>query len=403
MMPLKSETKFNAMLVRVELGRAICFCSSSPPAPAPDPNIGIAAQQNAEVAHEALQFSKDMYADYKPYLERLAQKSIDIGDMQQKIAEDQAAQATDYTDYMKGTFRPVEQSLVDEAQSYDAATKGAANADRAETEVNKAYDAQQKNIDINNMGFGINPNSGRTQALQRRFGVEKAADVADARTKAYNDAETVGWAKRMDAAGLGRNLPSNQATSAGLATSAGSSAVNTAQAPGQGFGIGQNIMNSGYGTAISGNNSAGNLYLGQYGAQMQGWNAQQQANATSSAGIGSLVGTIGGAFIGGPMGAAAGKAMFSSKKVKTDKTPIDGDKALEALDATPVEAWTYKPGVEDSGRHIGPYAEDVQKNFGMGDGKSVNLMDELGVTMAAVKALSKKVDRMQAGFGMKRG
>ena len=62
----------------------------------------------------------------------------------------------------------------------------------------------------------------------------------------------------------------------------------------------------------------------------------------------------------------------------------------------------YKPGVEDGDRHIGPYAEDMKRNFGMGDGKSVNLMDELGITMAALKGLADKVDRLErAGFGVK--
>ena len=55
-------------------------------------------------------------------------------------------------------------------------------------------------------------------------------------------------------------------------------------------------MGQGFNTAIAGNQSAGNLYLGQYGAQMQGYAADQAA-------IGGLfqgLGMAGGAYFGMP-------------------------------------------------------------------------------------------------------
>lgn len=305
-MRLKSELKQDAILELRVLGRHVCYCSDTPSAPAPDPNIGAAAAANAAVAADALDFAKEQYADYKPYLEELAQTSLETRDLQQTIATDQAAQATDYAEYMKNTFRPVEQGLVDEAMTYDSNKQGMANADQAAAEISKSYEAADANNARQEMGFGINPNSGRSAALRTRSGVMEAADTAGARTKAMRDAETVGWAKRMDAASLGRNLPGNQATSAGLAVNAGSAAVNSAGAPGSGFQVGSNLMNQGYGTAIQGNNSAGNLYLGQYGAQLQGYQAQSSADAASSAGIGQLAGSAVGAY--GSYAAIAGVA-----------------------------------------------------------------------------------------------
>ena len=60
----------------------------------------------------------------------------------------------------------------------------------------------------------------------------------------------------------------------------------------------------------------------------------------------------------------------------------------------PVEKWKYKDGVADEGQHIGVYAEDFQQATGMGDGKTINLVDGLGLTMKAVQELSEKVDSL---------
>ena len=54
-------------------------------------------------------------------------------------------------------------------------------------------------------------------------------------------------------------------------------------------------MSSGYGGAMSGWNNVGQLGAQTYSTQVQAYNAQQQANAQSSAGMGSMIGALGGA------------------------------------------------------------------------------------------------------------
>ena len=45
---------------------------------------------------------------------------------------------------------------------------------------------------------------------------------------------------------------------------------------------------------------------------------------------------------------------------------------LEKVTALPVETWRYRDEIDPSGkRHIGTYAEDFQRGFGLGDGKSL--------------------------------
>lgn len=92
---------------------------------------------------------------------------------------------------------------------------------------------------------------------------------------------------KADAAALGRNLPSAQATTAGLALTAGNSAANTAQIPANIAAQGTSMMTNGYNTAMQGNSSAGNLLLGQYNAT-----AKAGDNSGAMMGMGSAIGGI---------------------------------------------------------------------------------------------------------------
>jgi hypothetical protein len=87
----------------------------------------------------------------------------------------------------------------------------------------------------------------------------------------------------------------------------------------------------------------------------------------------------------------------SSRAFKTPEGGVDTEALLAAVASLPVEAWRYKPetGLE-SRTHIGPYAEDFQAAFGLGDGVTISPLDALGVCLAAIQALSKKVESLEA-------
>ena len=90
-------------------------------------------------------------------------------------------------------------------------------------------------------------------------------------------------------------------------------------------------------------------------------------------------------------------AVSSSRAFKTAKAEIDTASILAGVAALPVDAWRYKPetGLEQQ-THIGPYAEDFQKAFGVGDGVTISTIDAVGVCLAAIKALSEKVEALEA-------
>jgi len=75
-------------------------------------------------------------------------------------------------------------------------------------------------------------------------------------------------------------------------------------------------------------------------------------------------------------------------------------KALDAVNNMPVTEWTYDQGVGDSGRHVGPMAQDFQRETGKGDGKSIAVQDAIGILMKATQDLDRKVDRMADVIGL---
>ncbi len=122
---------------------------------------------------------------------------------------------------------------------------------------------------------------------------------------------------------------------------------------------------------------------------------QRGQTTTTSDPFGTAVSLLGGA---GSAATGIGAIIAaSSRDLKTDKTPIDEDEVLEKVASLPVETWRYKPGLGLTEEpHVGTYAEDFQETFGLGDGKTLNLMDTTGVLMASVKSLSKKVKKLES-------
>lgn len=107
----------------------------------------------------------------------------------------------------------------------------------------------------------------------------------------------------------------------------------------------------------------------------------------------------------------------SDEDVKTNIRPFSGirataDKALGAFKNTDLFNWDYKagadfnagPGINNRQGFVGPMAQDVRRNFGEDaapGGRSLNLTNLNGYTMAAVKGLQDKVDQMGSGKGLR--
>lgn len=133
--------------------------------------------------------------------------------------------------------------------------------------------------------------------------------------------------------------------------------------------------------------NAGQAAWNNYNAQLGAYNAAQNQQASQVAALGQTLGSV---------GAGVGLLAKSHSRFKEDIRPLSDDMALLWVDRIAAKRWRYGECASDDEEHVGPLAEEWAETTGLGDGEHINLMDELGVAWAAIRALSKKVRRLEA-------
>lgn len=290
---------FDRKIAVMEIGRSVAFGSGGGggSAPSPDPNIGLAALKNAEIGEDWLDFAREQFEVGNVRQEDMDELTTAVIDQQMYTAEQQQKWAEEDRKRYKDKFLPLEDEFIKEASNYGSPERQAAAAAEAKADVRTAVD-QQRQISARQMAAqGINPASGRSRAVASSEDIQAALASAGAQNNARTTVRDKGLALKADAINLGKGLPSQAAAAAGLGLNAGNSATgNSNQAMGS-WRANTQIMGQGFGGAQQGYAQQGNILNNLYGNQVQAWQAQNQANATSSAGIGSMVGTIAGAGI----------------------------------------------------------------------------------------------------------
>lgn len=289
----------------------------SPDAATPDPQIGIAALKSAENGKEALDFYKKEYELARPNQERL--NALALQQQEQLIAtgKENSGYAKDYYNYMQSTFRPLEKSIVDNANNFDTAGRREGEAARGLADVTQGFDRQRQITQRNNERTGINPNSGNAQAINQELAVQEAIAGADAMNKGRKNAEMTGNAMKMDAASLGRNLPSNQVASQQLANNSSQQGLNADLSAAANQRAGLSVMGAGYQANGAGLNQQAGILNNQFSNQIQSYNAQNANNSSVFGDIGSVVG--------------AGAALYSLKDGgELDKTKLGLSTLAEA-------------------------------------------------------------------------
>jgi hypothetical protein len=288
-------------------------------APAPDPNIGLAQKKMAEIQEEYLtQWKTEVWPQMKEQTLKQEARADEQFAIDKEIQGLQITSAKkNMAEYDRNAIN--REAIYKEAETYNTAENKERIAAEAIGDVKTAFGIQAQDLERRNQSYGINPTSGRSVGAINANSVMQAATEGAAATRARNAAEQLGWAKKMDAAGLAQGSFGNQATSTGLALNAGNQALNTGQVTMGNYGqLGQSMGNT-YGQATQGWNNVGNLGVQSYGIQSQNYQAEQnriaQQNAGSSAGWGSLAGAVVGGvanyYSAGAYGAAAGAARKS--------------------------------------------------------------------------------------------
>lgn len=88
---------------------------------------------------------------------------------------------------------------------------------------------------------------------------------------------------------------------------------------------------------------------------------------------------------------ANGVLLTSSRTKKTDFETVDADSMLDKISRLEISEWRYKDD-ESATRHVGPMAEEFKEVFGMGDGKTINVVDSAGIAFAAIQGLHAQLD-----------
>lgn len=287
---------------------------SSPPPPDYGPM--------ADVAREQLAFAKEQYGEMKPFVTRLATSMADA-------QQEQMRQARDYYAYQTETFRPVERGLVQQAQEFDTEAYRQQLAAKAMADAARAFQGSQGVMMREAARRGVNPASGAFGAASNANAMGLAAMQAGAANQARQQAEQLGWARKLDVVGLGRGL-------AGASTAAYSGATGAGQAAG--------------GTMMS----AGNQYMQglQQGAGTLGSIASGQASMYNAAMQQSdpIMGLIG-------TGIGAYGAFKSDRRLKENIELVGRDERS----MLPLYEFEYKGGT--GRRFLGVMADDVEKVY----------------------------------------
>jgi hypothetical protein len=280
-----------------------------------------------------MDFAERQYAEMKPLAERVAAQQMAAQDQQMR-------QAQEYYDYQTGTFRPVEQGLVRQAQEFDTEAYREQLASQAAADTARAFGTAEGVTARNLARRGVSPGSGNALAMQNQNALALASARAGAATGARDRAEQLGFARKLDVVGIGRGLAGASTAAYQGATGAGSSGLNSAMSAGnqysQAFGQGAGYQMSGTQMGLTGASNVLNSQTSSYNAGMQ----QQGLD------VGGLL-----------SGAAKAYTAFSDRRLKQNIELVGRDERT----MLPLYEFEY---INGSGRRfLGVMAQDVIEKY----------------------------------------
>lgn len=221
--------------------------------------------------------------EYNAILGGLAEGQIAAAEAQTAIAEDQNDLSKERYKYWEREFKPTEKALNRAARvgidpNYAAARAGA--------DVTAAFDKSSRIQDRDMMRAGIDPSSPKYQQMSRQLSIARAAAEAGARNQARTTTQDVNYGRLYQSAQLGRDIPAQAMSQAGLAAQTYGAAAGTLRGAASTYG-------QGFNATMQSNQMA--LDASQFQQQMAF--QQNQLNAQNSAAgmnaVGQLVGTAG--------------------------------------------------------------------------------------------------------------
>ena len=259
-------------------GIRLCFGKSD--TPAPDPRLVAAQVKSLGVQGEVMRMLMDQAQEFAPLQKEQMQFGLDAA----RTAYEQSQQDRDWMLGRRNKLAGMQDTLVQDATTFDTDQRRQELAAQAMGDVNQAFDNVRGQSQRNLQRMGVNPNDGRSAALQTQVDAQQALALSTAGNKAREVARQEGYAltDRATNALAGYPAMGMQATQAGA---------------GYG-GLGLNLANQGLAGMNSGLSAAGGMagQMGQNATNM--WSAQQNAYQQGQAGDAAAMGGLGSA-VGG--------------------------------------------------------------------------------------------------------
>lgn len=241
------------------------------------------AQYSYQLAQRQQDWAEKVYNENKGTSDEVVNKAIAALDVQTQDAADARAR-------YKTTFQPLEDQLVNDANTYNTPQKQETEAGKAEADVAAQFNSARQSAQDRLESYGVDPSQTRSGALDLGTRVAQAAAQSSAGNQARTQVENTGRALRAQAIDIGKGLPAQISNSQAGAGNSGNQAVNTNLAT---TASGAQTMGTGAGWQ-----GLGNQAIGTWGDVLNnGYNNQLnqfKANQSSSSGWGSALGAIGG-------------------------------------------------------------------------------------------------------------
>lgn len=263
--------------------------------PEPDPAL-IAAQVKSMGIQDVL---IQQLIDNSNAMLPLQKQQMEFGLKSSEAAYDQSQQDRDWLLDRRGALAGVQDTIVQDARSFNAQDKATELSTKAQADVQKSFDNAQGQQQRQLTRMGVDPSSGKFAAMSNANSLAKASALASAANTGRQQAEDMGYklTDRANNALAGYPSTAMQATQSGA--NYGGMGLNLANQALTG-------MNSGLSQASDKAGNAAQGYGSIWNQQNNAYQAAQNASASASAGLGQALGQIG------------MMAYMSDRRLKTD-------------------------------------------------------------------------------------
>lgn len=321
---------------------------SSSSAPAADPNVGIAQRELAALAKQQWSmFTTDIYPEMLRQSKNQEARADEQWALTKDVTSTQLGQAKKaYERYEQGAI-PAMDKLRADADQYSEEGYREQLAQSAKADLSTAMENQRAQQTMRQRAYGIDPTSGTAQMASAGVSAGQALLEAQAMNQTRQAAKDVGLQKQANVYNMYAGLPAQGNANTGIALGATGQGFAGGNASIANFGQTGGALNAGASTAGGMYNSMGQLGIGATNAAANMYGAQQQANAASSAGLGTALGTGIGAY-----------AALSDIRAKQDIKRIG-----TLVNDVPLYSYNYKPEFRDTWGHgpqIGVMAHEVE-------------------------------------------